>query len=240
MPKEIEGAAGEYTVPLVGRRAELDALANAIRLRQSRLVAGPPGIGKTRILVEALSLGHGPHLLLRAPGTLHALLARLAAMLHCRAARATSSALKAGVLAALEAEPRPILLEDATDCDPRMYRFLRAVYHTPGSCLIATARSRAATGHLRKLLWDPREEICLKPLSRPEAGALFEAAAAAYNLSALDLEDFRNRTLTAARGNPGQILATCRLATRPEYRRGRRIKSLPLRMDALPSFLGDR
>ncbi len=228
----------EWVAPLAGRDAEIEALAAALRGRQSRLVAGPPGIGKTRILREALSREPGPHVLLEAPRTLHELLVHLAKALPCAPARATSFALKAAALAALEAEPRPILLEDANDCDPRMYRFLQAVYHISGSCLIVTARSRSATGHLRKLLWDPREEIRLKPLGRIEAGALFESATASYKLSALDLDTFRNRTLAAARGNPGQILAMCRLAARPEYREGRHIKFVPVRMDVLPSFLG--
>jgi hypothetical protein len=225
-------------VPLVGRRAELEALAIALRSRQSRLATGPPGIGKTRMLAEALAREDGPHVVLRAPRTLHDLLTQLAALLSCPVAgRTTSSVLKAAVLPVLRAEPRAILLDDASDCDPRMYRFLQAVYHSPGSCLIATARSRGSLGHLRKLLWDPREEVCLKPLSHVEAGALFDGAAAAYKLSELDLDDFRNRTLASARGNPGQIVAMCRLAARPEYRRGRRIQFLPLRMDALPAFL---
>jgi hypothetical protein len=225
-------------VPLVGRRAELEALASALQTRQSRLVTGPPGIGKTRILAEALALDHGPHVLLQAPRTLHSLLEQLAEILPCRiSGRAPSSVLKAVVLPALRAEPRAILLDDAHDCDPRMYRFLQAVYYSPGSCLIATARSRGSLGHLRKLLWDPREEVCLKPLSRAESHALFESAAMAYQLGALDLDDFRSRVLASARGNPGQIVAMCRLAARPEYQEGRHVKFLPVRMDILPSFL---
>lgn len=226
-------------VPLVGRRGELEALVSALKSRQSRLVTGPPGIGKTRILAEALAGEHGPQVVLRAPRTLHDLLEQLAAILPCRmAGRAPSSVLKAAVLPALRAEPRAILLDDANDCDPRMYRFLQAVYHTPGSCLIATARSRGSLGQLRKLLWDPREEVCLKPLSRAEAGLLFDGAAAEYKLGALELDEFWKRTLASARGNPGQIVAMCRLAARPEYQAGRHIKFLPVRMDVLPSFLG--
>jgi hypothetical protein len=93
-----------------------------------------------------------------------------------------------------------------------MYRFLQAVYHTPGSCLISTARSRGSIGHLRKLLWDPREEICLKPLSHRDAALLFDRTAAAYEPGGLERGEFRNRTLASARGNPGQILEMCRLA----------------------------
>jgi len=43
--------------------------------------------------------------------------------------------------------------------------------------------------------------------------------------------------LTAAHGNPGQILTMCRMASRPEYQAGRHIKFLPLRIDALTAFV---
>jgi hypothetical protein len=119
-----------------------------------------------------------------------------------------------------------------------MYRFLQEVYHLPGNCLIVTARSRDCLGHLRKLLWDPREEISLKPLTPPECKKLFEAAASKFGLGSLDLEDFRHKVLMSALGNPGQILAMCRLAARREYQDGRHIKFLPLRMDVLPAFVG--
>jgi hypothetical protein len=100
-----------------------------------------------------------------------------------------------------------------------------------------TTRSLDSLGYLRKLLWDPREQLYLKSLKRAEAAALFETAVAAYQLDSLDLDDFRTKVLRSARGNPGQILAMCRLAARPEYRVGRRIRFLPLRMDMLPAFL---
>jgi len=234
----------EREIPLVGRQAEVYALARAIRSRQSRLILGLTGIGKTRLLEEALSRYHGPHSLLCAPGVLHELLVRLAEVLRCRIARyptlsdATSIALKGAVLDALKAEPRPILLEDVEHADPRMYRFLQEAYHAPGNCLIVTARSRDRLGHLRKLLWDPREEISLKPLTPPECKKLFEAATSKFGLGSLDLQDFRHKVLMSARGNPGQILAMCRLAARREYQDGRHIKFLPLRMDVLPAFVG--
>jgi hypothetical protein len=118
-----------------------------------------------------------------------------------------------------------------------MYRFLQRVYYIPSVCLVVTAASRECLGHLHKLLWDPREEIALKPLVRPEALNLFEAACRMYRLQSFDLDTFRRKALTAAQGNPGQILTMCRMAGRPEYRDGRHIKFLPLRMDALTAFV---
>jgi hypothetical protein len=225
-------------VPLAGRRGEVERLVCALQARQSRLITGPPGMGKTRLLAEAVSQCVAPYLLIRAPRVLHDLLVQLAGMLACRVTGATSMSLKPAVLDSLKQEPRVVFLEDVTEADPRMYRFLQAIYHSPGNCLIVTARSRESLGYLRRLLWDPREEIRLSPLTRAPAAALFEAAVAAYKLEALDLDGFRRQVLRSARGNPGQIVAMCRLAARPEYRQGRQVKFMPLRMDALPAFIG--
>ena len=231
-------AIDDRPIPLAGRRGEVLELAGALQARQSRLITAPPGMGKTRLLAEAVSGCAAPWVLIRSPRVLHDLLAQLAGMLACRAAGATSTSLKAAVLGSLKHDPRAVFLEDVADADPRMYRFLQAIYHSPGSCLIVTARSRESLGYVRRLLWDPREEIRLQPLQRAEAAGLFAAAVAAYKLDSLDLDGFRSQVLRSARGNPGQIVTMCRLAARPEYRLGRRVKFLPLRMDALPAFIG--
>jgi hypothetical protein len=74
--------------------------------------------------------------------------------------------------------------------------------------------------------------------SSAKAAGLFAAAVAAYKLDSLDLDGFRSQVLRSARGTPGQIVTMCRLAARPEYRHERHVKFLPLRMDALPVFIG--
>ena len=86
-------------------------------------------------------------------------------------------------------------------------------------------------------MWDPREEILLDPLSRAEAQWLFDEAVRRFGIESLQIDAFSRKVLAAAKGNPGQILAMCRMAARPEYQRGRYIKFLPLRMDMLSAFL---
>lgn len=232
----------DVCVPLFGRRNEVRALSEALRQRVSCLITGPRGIGKTRLVQEALSLSQQPSVCLQRPKVLYQLLVELAEHLSCPAGRfatvrhATSVALKPVVLDALRRMPRCVVLEDVTDADPRMYRFLQQVYYVPSVCLIVTTRSRGCLGHLGKLLWDPREEIALKPLSRAEALALFEAACGAFQLGNLDVGVFRNKVMAAAPGNPGQILTMCRMASRPEYQYGRHIKFPSLRIDALTAF----
>ncbi|MCW5978347.1 MAG: ATP-binding protein [Bryobacteraceae bacterium] len=229
--------------PLIGRREELRNLTYALVERRSRLVLGPPGAGKTRLVREAERLAGQRCAWAERPRALHAFLVEAAEQLHCRIERfadleqATSMSLKPAVLDALQRSPRCVAIDDLAWADPRMYRFLRELYYLPDVCLIVTAASRDSLGYVRRLLWDPREEIALEPLNRVESQELFEAAADRYQLRSLDLEDFRRKALAAARGNPGQIVSMCRLAGRPEYHNGRYVKFLPLRMDALSSRL---
>jgi hypothetical protein len=177
------------------------------------------------------------------PLVLHHLLVCLAEQLgsrslrYSRAAGATSMHLKPLVLNALRANPAVVVVEDLESRDPRMYRFLQELYYIPGASLIVTARSMDWIGYVRKLLWDPREKIEMKPLSRTESIELFEHAARIFRLDSIDLNDFRNKVMEAAHGNPGKMIAMCRLATQPEYRSGRHIKFLPLRMDMLSAFV---
>jgi hypothetical protein len=233
----------DHSVPLFGRQDEVRALTNALCARKSCLVLGPRGIGKTRLLAEALSIARQPYVSVERPEVLHELLVELAERLSCPIGRfgsvrkATSIALKPEVQNVLRREPRCLVIEDVAGADPRMYRFLQKVYYIPAVCLIVTATSRDRLGHLHKLLWDPNDEISLKPLTRPEALSLFEAASRMYRLQSFDLDAFRRKVLAAAQGNPGQILMMCRMASLPEYQYGRHIKFLPLRIDALTAFV---
>lgn len=230
-------------IPLLGRRDELSRLISVLRVRRSCLVSGPRGIGKTRLIEEALYVSGQPAVTSRSPRVLHQLLVELAHQLSCPAGhfgdvrRATTLALKPTVQDALREKPRCVVLDDVAGADPRMYRCLQQLYHLPRVCLIVGAKSRDSLGHLRKLLWDPREEIPLNPLGRAESSALFESACQAFQLQALNVDEFRSKVLAAAQGNPGQILTMCRMASRPEYQTGRHIMFLPLRIDALTEFV---
>lgn len=231
-------------IALVSRACEIESLRVALRARQSRLITGAAGAGKTRLLREALAAAGQPAVVIdHWPGVLHGLLVALAQGLGCRSGRypdlrkAPSASLKPLILGALRDEPRAIIAEEVREADPRTYRFFQQMYYIPGCCLIVSAPSRGELGHLRKLLWDPREEIALKPLTRTEAARSFDIAARRFALDSLDLADFRAKALAAARGNPGQIIIIFRLASCPEYRHGAHIHSLTLRIDALTTSM---
>jgi hypothetical protein len=239
MERAIEPRLRSGFIPLVGRQDQLKTLASALVQRRSCLVSGPRGIGKTRLIDEALALSRQPAIRVCAPARLHGLLVDLAEQL-CRppgrfgeARNATSIALKPRVEGALRSSPHCVVLDDMVEADPRMYRFLQQLYYVPGVCLVVAAKSRDSLGYLRKLLWDPRAEIPLQPLTRTEGRLVFEAACEAFRLDSPGLDEFRTKVLASARGNPGKIVTMCRMAGRPEYRAAGRIKFLPLRIDAL-------
>jgi hypothetical protein len=231
--KLVELLADNPPVPVVGRLGELRRLTAAMTARRSQLIVGPSGSGKSRLVYEALRLAQQPSVTVRWPRVLHDLLMELAEKLGSVPRRATSLNLKIAVLNAVERNPCCVVLENAADAEPRIYRFLQHLFYVPRVCLIVTAWSKDGLGHLGKLLFDPRERISLAPLSRTHARKVFDLAALVYGLDNVLLDDFRAKALAAAEGNPGQIVTMCRLAARPQYRHDGYIKFLPLRMDAL-------
>ena len=57
-----------------------------------------------------------------------------------------------------------------------------------------------------------------------------------FKLRQLDLDEFREKVLESARGNPGQIIEMCRLAAQPQYHAGRYIKFSAIRIDTVTKF----
>jgi hypothetical protein len=92
-------------------------------------------------------------------------------------------------------------------------------------------------GSLGRLFWDPREAIHLHPLNHADANRLFDLAVVRFGLGHLDIEEFRGKVVEAARGNPGQLIEMCKLASDPIYVTGKHIKFAPLRIDVLMKFI---
>ena len=118
-----------------------------------------------------------------------------------------------------------------------MYRFLQRLYFAPGMAIVTSVRDIASLGTLSRLFWDPRQMIHIRPLKVADAQRLFDLAADHFGLRHLDVEEFRDKVLESAHGNPGQIIEMCRLASNPLYVSGKHIKFAPLRIDVLMKFL---
>ena len=83
----------------------------------------------------------------------------------------------------------------------------------------------------------PKRGIGAEAFDASGIARLFEEAWRILRLDGFDRDDFRRKVIHAARGNPGQILAMCRLAGQSEYRDGGHIRFAPLRIDVLPGFV---
>jgi energy-coupling factor transporter ATP-binding protein EcfA2 len=247
----------DLVFPLIGLASERQRLLDAIRKQQSLRLLGPAGSGKSTLIRAAVGDFPNSHgiIHLRYAANLHHLLVDLArALLQTRhrtlrklaragndeerwLAEQTSIHLRGILWTSLEAEPRTIILDGVDRGSFPTYRFLQRLYFAKGMALHAAARTPVALGALARLFWDPRTTVHLRPLNEFEAGRLFDLAVDRFRLGDLNLEDFREKVLDAGKGNPGQIIEMCRMASNPMYLSGRHIKFAPLRIDTLMKFL---
>lgn len=245
-------------LPLIGLSSERRRVEEALLKHESLLLLGPRGCGKTRLLHELIrSLSSAPAVVYtRCPAVLHDLLIALACSLlesrHHTLARMTSAGpnpetwlsrqtsvhLRGMLWNPLEAEPRTLVLDEIEGAGARTFRFLQRLYYARGMAMIAASRDLRALGDLGRLFWDPRRILQFQPLADRESLEVFELAANRFDLRELDLEEFRDKVLESARGNAGQIIEMCRLATDPQYISGTHIKFAPLRIDTMIKFAG--
>jgi len=243
----------ERQLPHVGMAREKQRLSLAFATGDPLLLLGPQGSGKTRLIQESLST-HRQVLYIAWAPNLHALLTTMARSLivtrhagfisrakpgtdpEAWLALQTSIHLKGLLWNALEGSPVSMVLDGISGAGFPAYRFLQRIYHTPGMALFAAARDVFGLGTLSRLFWNPTNAMNIPPLPERDAEQLFEAAADHFRLRDLDLDEFREKVLESARGNPGQIVAMCGLATQPRYHAGRYIKFSPLRIDTLMRF----
>jgi hypothetical protein len=150
----------------------------------------------------------------------------------------TSIHLKGLLWSAMETSPVPMMLDGIAGASFPAYRFLQRIYHAPGMALFAGSRDAFCLGALARLFWNPEKTLHILPLQERDAEQLFESAADHFKLRRLALDEFRDKVLESARGNPGQIIEMCRLAAQPQYHAGRYIKFAPLRIDTVTKFAG--
>ena len=244
----------EPQLPFIGMAKEKQRLSLAFATGDPLLLLGPHGSGKTRLIQEALA-GNRHVLYIAWEPTLHALLTAIArALIAARhpnflrqakpgrdpeawLAIQTSIHLKGLLWTAVETSPVPMVLDGIVGASFPTYRFLQRIYHAHGMTLFATARDPLSLGALARLFWNPTKTLHIPPLNERDSVQLFEAAADLFKLRHLDLDEFREKVLESASGNPGQIMEMCRLATQPQYLVGRYIKFAPLRIDTVMRFV---
>jgi len=233
--------------PLIGFQPELSRLRRAIQQRQSLLVMGVRGSGKTALLRAVLQ----DAIYVRYTSVLHDLLIRLARELAAAGHRPlidrtsrgrdldhwlcaqTSVHLRGILWAAIEEQPIVLVLDDIQGAHVRNYRFLQRIYHTKGAGVIAATRDYPCLGALSRLFWDPRMVVSVPPLTQADASTLFNRLVVRLRLGHLNIAEFRKQVLDSAHGNPGEIIEMCKLAADPQYQHGAHVKFAPLRIDAI-------
>jgi len=243
--------------PLLGFVAERHRLAAVFRQRESLLLTGPAGAGKTTLIEATIADMEDSKNVVRVrySSNLHHLLVALTRTLlagehkslkdRARPGRdidkwlcgQTSLHLKGLLWTSLEVQPLTIVLDGIDGGSFPMYRFLQRLYFVPGMAIIGASRDTASLGTLSRLFWDPRRILHLRPLNETDSEQLFQLAARRFAIEDLALDDFREKVLEAARGNPGEIVEMCRLAANPLYISGKHIKFAPLRIDVMMRFL---
>lgn len=208
-------------LPLMARDRELKKILGLLTSNTPVLICGTPGLGKTRLLLEIqryLAADGTDAVYCRFKQPLHAFLLEIADQLSITISNPSSVNLRGVLWNAFELKPRVILLDDIADATPHFYRFFERILAAKGNRLIASAAHAYAIGSLHRILWNQQATISLQHLSRRDATALVESVMSIFLTDRSLANDFADRVIHVARGNPGRIVEMCIRAADPAYR----------------------
>jgi ATP-dependent Clp protease ATP-binding subunit ClpA len=207
-------------LPLIGRDHEMAGLLNSAAARSPVLIYGPPGLGKTRLLLELarkLSLDDAGVVYLRFQQSLHAFLLELAHQLRLNCVSTSSIGLRGALWKAFAAKSYIILLDDIAEATPPFYRFLERIIGGERNTIIGAAAHAHGAGALHRIFWNQQTNVALHNLSRRDASRLIAGAISAFLSDVSISSDFALRVAQVARGNPGRIVEMCIRAADPAY-----------------------
>jgi hypothetical protein len=239
--------------PWCDRKEELQRLREAIRKRESLLIWGAPGAGKTALVQQALrqaSEGADPTCVyLSGMRGLRELLERLtlalaeqhehlpadarglgAASARARArwlAGQTSRQLRSVILSALAQGDYRLFLDHVPPMSHATARFVKEITWRSETPAFLTARShfQKDIGHAWSLYWTDRYRLKVGPLPVAAARKLFAYATRKYGLSPSQSKSVEADLLRPSERLPGRILKMCELAAQPQYQEGGAVKT---------------
>jgi len=230
------------------REGEIDNLRRRLGKRQSFLLYGPPGVGKTlllkRVLPEFPYVLYSPESV--SPQTVFRNLA--VALLGARAPRLvqafgargmegisakSATALKGIVMDALHEGGYCVVLDHLK---LPSYAFAAAVREVMGwvrTAVVTVARSAHMEnlGFLQPFYPERSDRFEIRDFPSTVAERFIEEAARRGGLTAENMGEFIERLLEFGQGNPGAILSMLEMAKHPRYRSAEHIKITPLYLD---------
>jgi len=244
---------------LIGRRHELFALREAILARQSLLVYGDPGAGKTALLTEVLS-DLPPYIrrncllcsVHESPCAIWRSLTRSLAQVDdpevrsrmnreydCSAAtdrwlrRQTSLRLRGILRRAMSENPYCVLFDTACRLPDAVYPLLQEWVWSQRTPVILLARgsSERELGRVARLYWHGAMRLELAAMALLDLEAFLDQSILRWNLGRVADREFRRFVLQQAHGLPGAIAQLCELATQTAYHSSGRLKLHTLAVD---------
>ena len=266
----LDQSSGAFPVSVTGRALVIDRKAESLRLhqairkRESLLICGPAGVGKTALVSKVVAelrqdiagsaifvdglLGLRPFLRVLLQNLHDAGDSTLRRQLRAEGAGGgnfkswlksqPTSRLKGAVYRSMQTASYWIFLDHVphlTHAVAKVIRELVWMRNTP-VYLLARGSGPEEIGHAVKIFWNDRQRLTLEPLHESAARELLESCIGRFGLAHLNLDDFREAVLSMSGYNPGVLVKMCELAAEPRYHYGSRIKTRLIHIDYLMSL----
>jgi hypothetical protein len=246
----------------VDRKRESRRLENAILKRQSLMICGPAGIGKTALIsrvIASLPAGlKGRCLEIQGAKDLQDLLRQLIRGLYNRKdpnlrrklhaegisvltfeawlKGLSSSRLKGTLYQTVERGDYRVFLDHLAPLSQATAKVIKELFwmrNTPVYLLVRDEKEQRIDQLRRFFYWGDREILALPPLPMNAAAELLENCIGRFDLARFDLSDLRAEVLVLSKHIPGAIVKMCMLAADPRYQYESRIKVKSVYIDYL-------
>ena len=251
---------------IIDRKIESLRLHQAIGKRESLLICGPAGVGKTALISKVLAElpGDMARSVISVDGVI-GLRPLLRALLHNLHAAEDStlrkqlraegvgregfknwlksqhtSRLKGAVYRSMQIASYWVFLDHLPPLTLALAKVVRELVWMRNTPVYPVTRgsSLEEVGHVANTYWGEHQRLILEPLPESAARELLESCIRRFDLARLKLDDFRKAVLLMSGCNPGALVRMCELAAEPRYHHGSKIKVRLIHIDYLMSLNG--